>query len=117
MQKDAQVKTRDESDDEFVQAWSTSELMRWYRRGKKKMERMMRVEVLMSKLMNLDIYVNEMMDVNLNEITRIQKHHIKTVRMDTDNTTSEEERQNRRDKSRAEEDCEHVVCHKVNCQF
>ena len=73
---------------------------------------MLRVEVLVAKLMNLDIYVREMMQLNLAHMTRIKYHHHKTVNIDTEDTSycsADEEEEN------AYDDCEHDKCHKVHC--
>lgn len=58
-------------DEDIVRSWGLGEITRWYKRGKKKMDKWLRIEVLLSKLMNLDLYVREMMELNLAMMKRI----------------------------------------------
>lgn len=88
------------------------ELLRWYERGKEKMERNLRIETIVNKLLNLDIYNREMQELNIKEMERIKFHHHKVIMVDTDSSgynTEEEEEAN------AADDCEHSECHAIKC--
>lgn len=76
------------------------------------MDRELRIEVLLSKVINLDLYVKELMELNLAMMKRIQTSHHKVVTIDTESSgynTEEEDAKN------AEDDCEHIECHRVEC--
>lgn len=91
-------------DEGIVANWGIGEISRWYKRGKKKMDKNLRIEVLLNKVMNLDLYVKEMMELNLAMMKRIQTSHFKVVTVDTDSSgyhTSDEDFRN------AADDCEH----------
>ena len=78
------------------------------------MDRELRIEVLLSKVLNLDLYVRELMELNIAEMKRIQTSHHKVVNIDTESSgyhTSDEDAKN------AQDDCEHVECHRVHCQI
>lgn len=103
--------SKTELDDvEFVQSWGVDKLARWYHRGKNKVDKELRIEVLLNRVLNLDLYIKEMMELNLSSMSRIQMNHHKVVKIDTpssDYNTDEEEAKN------AADDCEHPECHRV----
>lgn len=101
-------------DQKFVESWDLGKLARWYERGKKKVDKELRIEVLINRLLNLDLYVREMMELNLNSMSRIQMNHHKVVTIDTESSgynTDDEEIKN------AADDCEHPDCHRVDCKI
>lgn len=54
-----------------------------------------------------------MMEVNLGEMLRIKFNHRRVVGIDSESSgydTDEEDRVN------ADDDCEHVICHRVDCK-
>ena len=62
---------------------------------------------------NQDIYAKEMMQLNFGEMLRIKYNHRKVVGIDSDTSgydTAEE------DLANAADDCEHAVCHRVECK-
>ena len=87
--------------------------MRWYDRGLKKMENVLRIETIVNKVLNLDIYNREMQELNIGVMERIKHHHCKVVTIDTETSgydTDEEEEAN------AADDCEHPECHRIDCK-
>ena len=89
-----------------------AELLRWYERGKEKMDRNLRIETLVNRVMNLDIYYREMREIEIANMERIKYHHHKVIMIDTESSgynTEEEEADN------AADDCEHPKCHRLNC--
>lgn len=56
---------------DVVASWGIDKLIRWYERGKQKVDRELRIETLINKVINLDVYVKEMMELNLNAMGRI----------------------------------------------
>ena len=97
----------------MVLDWSTEQIRRWYFRGRYKMHKALRIEVLLSKLINLDLYVKLLMKLNITAMEKIQTHHHKTITIDTESSgfrTSEDDRNN------AGDDCEHEECHDVKCK-
>lgn len=90
------------------------ELLRWYDRGKEKMERNLRIEAIVNRVQNLDIYNREMQELNIKEMERIKYHHHKVIMVDTESSgynTEEEEGEN------AADDCEHPECHRIECKI
>jgi hypothetical protein len=88
--------------------------LRWYERGKEKMSRNLRIESILNKVLNLDIYNREMQELNVGYMDRIKYHHHKVVMIDTESSgynTEEEEGKN------AEDDCEHAECHRIECRI
>ena len=74
----------------------------------------MRIEVILGKLINLDLYVREMMQLNLAAMKRIQHHDNHVVGLDTSEEVEESEKEYWEN---AFDDCEHEVCHRVYCQI
>lgn len=78
------------------------------------MDKELRLETLLTKVLNLDLYVKEIMELNLAAMKRIKTSRHKVVNVDTDSSgynTEEEDAKN------AADDCEHVECHRVECMF
>ena len=104
----------EENNENNVHSWGIDKTLRWYRRGKKKMDRELRIESLMHKVRNLDLYAKQMMQLELGAMKRIQHNRHKVVGVDTessDGNTAEEDADN------AHDDCEHEICHKVACKI
>ena len=78
------------------------------------MDRLLRIETILHKVLNLDIYVREMMELNLAEMNRIKYHHHKTVNIDTEVSSYNTEEE---DEANADDDCEHVYCHRISCKI
>lgn len=100
-------------DEHSAQRWTSKELIRWYRRGKKKVDSVLRIETLLKKIQNLDLYAKEMMQLHLPSMKRIQYHHYNVVGVETqssDYNSLEEDAKN------AADDCEHLECHEVVCK-
>ena len=92
--------------------WRREEILRWYMRGKEKLEKELRIETLINKVNNQDIYVKEMMELNLGQMQRIKFNHRKVVGVDSETSgydTAEEDALN------ADDDCEHAICHRLAC--
>lgn len=88
-----------------MQSWSIDTLARWYQRGKQKVDKELRIEVLLNRIINLDLYVKDMMELNLQAMSRIQMNHHKVVTIDTETSgynTDDEDIKN------AADDCEHL---------
>ena len=88
------------------------DILRWYMRGKEKLEKELRIETLINKVNNQDIYVKEMMELNLGQMQRIKFNHRKVVGVDSETSgydTAEEDALN------ADDDCEHAICHRLAC--
>ena len=58
-------------EEDVVKNWGVKELMRWYKRGKEKVDKVLRIEVLLRKIQNIDLYVKEMMQLDLASMKRI----------------------------------------------
>lgn len=93
---------------------STNEVLRWYDRGLAKMENNLRIETIVNKVLNLDIYNREMQELNIGTMERIKYHHHKVITIDTDTSgydTDEADGEN------AADDCEHAECHRIECKL
>lgn len=101
-------------DKNFVRSWDHNELMRWYKRGKEKMLKQLRIETLINKVNNQDIYAKEMMEVNLAEMFRIKYNHRRVIGIDSDSSGRDTDEE---DKANADDDCEHAYCHRVHCKI
>ena len=55
---------------------------RWYKRGKIRLDQLLHVEMLLEKVINMDLYFKEMKKLNLNLLKQIQFHSQKTIDMD-----------------------------------
>lgn len=78
------------------------------------MDKLFLIENWLNKILNLDVYVREMMELEIGSMNRIKRHHHKIVCIDTESShynTSEEDAKN------ADDDCEHVECHRVHCKI
>ena len=65
-------------------------------------------------MLDVDVYFKEMMELEISKMKRIKHHHHKVVGIDTDSSdyvTDEEDAKN------ADDDCEHIECHKVHCKM
>ena len=70
------------------------------------MNKELRLEVLLSKLMNIDFYFREMKKLNLANMKEVQTGRHKVISIDTDSDHTNEE-----ESKTAEVDCEHQECH------
>ena len=77
------------------------------------MERNLRVETIINKLLDLDIYSREMQEMNIGTMERIQYHHHKTVVIDTQSSEYDTDKEYLLIDLA---DCEHVGCHRVRCK-
>ena len=67
----------------------------------------------MNKLLAHDIYIKELMQLNVGAMSRVKYNRHKTVNVDTESSginTEEEDAEN------AADDCEHEECHRVECK-
>ena len=87
--------------------------MRWYKRGKKKLDKELRIEVLLTKVLNMDVYIKEMMQLNIAAMENIKFNHHKVVTIDTESSSCDTEEEDARN---AADDCEHIECHRVACK-
>ena len=90
-----------------------AQIHRWYTRGQLRMRKELRVENIVSKLLAHDIYIKELMQLNVAAMSRVKysRHH--TVNVDTESSginTAEEDAEN------AADDCEHEECHRIYCK-
>ena len=104
-----------DSDGQSISTHMTrDQVLRWYERSKVKLDNVLLIENWLNKILNLDVYVREMMELEIGSMTRIKRHHHKIVCIDTESShynTDEE------DAANADDDCEHVECHRVHCKI
>lgn len=65
---------------------SQQELLRWYKRGKVKLDSNLRIEKILQRVLNLDIYQREMQEINIDYMKRIKYNNYKTVTIDTESS-------------------------------
>lgn len=65
-------------------------------------------------ILNTDVYIREMMELEISSMKRIKTHHVKTVTVDTDTSGYDTDEENAKN---AGDDCEHVECHRVHCRI
>ena len=105
---------KETSDTRITQFWGLRELVRWYRRGKRKLDRALRIEILYNKVLNLDIYFRNMLKLHLTYLPNIQQNHLKVVRV---GTSSSEYATSEPDFAQIEDVCQHKECHLFRCKF
>ena len=88
--------------------------MRWYRRGKRKLDRALRIEILYNRVLNLDIYFRNMLKLHLSYLPNIRQNHLKVVRV---GTSSSECATSEPDFTQIEDVCQHKECHLFKCKF
>ena len=74
----------------------------------------LRVEELIKKVQRHDIYIKEMMQLNLAEMRRVKFSRHNSINV---NSASSEVNTDEEDAKNAEDDCEHEECHRVRCRF
>ena len=93
---------------------SQEQVLRYYTRGKKKLDKVLRIQNWLTMVLDLDVYFKEMKQLHVSSMSRIKRHHNKVVGIDTESSnydTDEEDAKN------AEDDCEHTECHRVYCKL
>lgn len=78
------------------------------------MDRNLRIEVLVKKILDMDTYIREMMKLNLAEMKRIKHNRRRVIKLDE---SSSEENTDEENKANAADDCEHDECHAVTCKY
>ena len=62
-------------DPKIIENLSLAQQVRWFKRGSEKMDKLLRIENIAKKLMHIDIYVREMMKLNLGAMNPHQVPH------------------------------------------
>lgn len=73
----------------------------------------LRIETIVTNLMDINVYVTEMMQLKLSHMDRIKRAHHKVVGVDTTTSNYDTDEEDRRN---AEDDCQHDECHAVVCK-
>ena len=92
---------------------NNKQIQRWYERGLTKMSQALRFEIILSKLMDFDIYFREFLNLDLASMETIRAHRDNVINLDTDDNEQEDKHARWH---RTMLQCEHKECHRIHCK-
>ena len=101
-----------DSDEEEIEL-TDEQAYRWLKKGREKLNQVLKVDNWMKNIMNLDVYVKEIKQLSIAHMKRVRHHHHKVVCVDNSDDTVDSDEE---DKINAADDFEHPECHRVFCK-
>lgn len=83
---------------------------RWYKKGRQRLEKMLHVDYWMKKIINQDIYTNEVQRLSIKHMNKVRRNRKKVLAVDHSDETVESDDSIR---EIGNHDCEHHECHAV----
>ena len=102
---------KDDDDDQPIPGLTANEITRWFKRGSILLEAETRVENMLNRVHNIEVYAKRWKRVDLERLARSERQPERVISLDSDDEERDEASPDSHQIA-----CEHKECHAVACK-